>query len=531
MNRTGVVMSIAALLLALVLADGALAQKPGGTLKIYQLDSPASMSIHEEATITAVIPMMGVFNNLVLYDQHVPQNRADAIIPELATAWSWDEDKTGLTFRLRHGVKWHDGKTFSANDVKCTWDMLTGKAAETLRVNPRKDWYGNLAEVTADADDTVTFHLNRPQPAFLALLASGLSPVYPCHVSPREMRTHPIGTGPFKFGEFRPNERIRVARNSDYWKAGRPYLDGVEYTVVRNPATANLAFVAGAFDMTFPLFMQVPAMRQVQSQAPQAVCELVTQNVSRNLLVNRDRPPFDDPQLRRAMALAIDRKAFIDILGEGQGETGGAMQPAPAGAWGLPAAVLKELPGFNPDVPKNRAEARRIMGDLGYGPAHRLAIKVSARNIPTFRDAAILLIDQLKEIFFDGELELIDTANWYPKIMRKDYAIGVNVSANGVDDPDQNFYENYRCGAAGNHDGYCNPAIDRLVDRQSAEADPAKRQELVWEIDAELQRDGARPIIFYPRGATCRQPYVKGLTIMVNSSFNGWRFEDLWLDR
>jgi len=98
-----------------------------------------------------------------------------------------------------------------------------------LRVDPRKSWYDNLADVTVNGDHQVTFYLKRPQPSFLSLLASGWSPVYPCHVSPRDMRSHPIGTGPFKFAELKPNEVIRVTRHLDYWKPDRPYLDGIEW--------------------------------------------------------------------------------------------------------------------------------------------------------------------------------------------------------------------------------------------------------------------------------------------------------------
>jgi len=206
----------AGLLIALASPPTAFAQKQGGILRVYMIDSPASMSIHEESTVVAERPVMGVFNNLVLFDQHVKQNNPDAIVPELATGWSWSEDGTELTFPLRQGVKWHDGKPFTAKDVKCTWDMLAGRSSEKFRINPRKAWYRNLEEVTTNGDYEVTFHLKRPQPGLLELLASGWSPVYPCHVSPREMRSHPIGTGPFKFVEFKPNERIRVTRNEDY---------------------------------------------------------------------------------------------------------------------------------------------------------------------------------------------------------------------------------------------------------------------------------------------------------------------------
>ena len=178
-------------------------------LKIGHFASPASMSPLEESTVAVDRPMMGVFNNLVMFDQHVPQNSLRSIVPGPRDEVGLERGGDRTDLAVAQGVKWHDGKPFTAADVKCTWDLLTGKAKEKLRINPRKAWYNNLAEVTTNGDYEVTFHLKRPQPSFLALLASGWSPIYPCHVSPRDMRSHPIGTGPFKFVEFRPNERIR----------------------------------------------------------------------------------------------------------------------------------------------------------------------------------------------------------------------------------------------------------------------------------------------------------------------------------
>ena len=519
------------LLIALCAATAALAQKQGGILRVYMIDSPASMSIHEEATVVAERPVMGVFNNLVLFDQHVKQNNPDAIVPELATGWSWSEDGTELTFPLRQGVRWHDGKPFTAKDVKCTWDLLAGRSAEKFRINPRKAWYRNLEEVTTNGDYEVTFHLKRPQPGLLELLALGWSPVYPCHMSPRDMRSHPIGTGPFKFVEFKPNEHIRLTRNPDYWKKDRPYLDGVEYTMLKSRSTVILAFIAGKYDLTFAGSVSIPLMHDIQSQMPEAICEFNPGSVNTNLIINRDAPPFDNPDLRRAMALNLDRKAFLDILTEGQGNLGGVLQPPPGGLWGLPLEVLQTLPGYGPDVQKNRAESRQIMEGLGDGPDHRLKIKVSTRDIPPYRDPAVILIDQLKQLYVDGELETIDTAQWYPKVMRHDYSVALNLTGSTVDDPDQGLYENYTCGAEGNYNGYCNPEVDRLVDRQSMEPDRQKRKQLAWEIERKLAEDDARPIIYYNRGGICWRPEVKGLTVMVNSIYNGWRMEDVWLDK
>jgi peptide/nickel transport system substrate-binding protein len=522
---------LAALVAALALTTPAWAQKSGGTLRIYHRDSPASMSVHEEASNSVSIPMMAIFNNLVLYDQHVAQNSLDTIRPDLADSWSWSEDGARLTFKLHHGVKWHDGKPFTAADVKCTFDLLTGKAKEKLRANPRKSWWGNVEDVTAAADDEAIFVLKRPQPALLTLLAAGMTPIYPCHVPPPQMRQHPIGTGPFKFVEFKPNESIKLAKNPDYWKPNRPYLDGVEYTIVPNRATAILAFIAGQFDMTFPYEVSVPMIKDVKAQAPSAICDVVPGNSSTNLLINRDKPPFDNADIRRALMLAIDRKPFIDILGEGQGDVGGAMLPPPAGLWGMPPEILTGLPGYGPDIGTNRDEARKIMERLGYGGDKRLPIKVSTRNIPTYRDAAVILNDQLKTIGIDGELDIVETATWFPKIARHDYQIGVGNTGSSVDDPDQQFFENYACGSERNYTGYCNPELEKLFVAQSVETDRQKRRALVWDIDKKLQEDGARPIIYHFRAGTCYQPQLKGVSVMVNSQYNGWRMEEWWLDR
>ena len=365
--------------LLLLPAGAASAQKQGGILKIGHFDSPASMSMHEESTAAVNRPMMGVFNNLVVYDQHVLQNSPQSIVPELATGWAWNEEGTELTLPLHQGVKWHDGTPFTAADVKCTFELLQGKAQEKLRINPRKSWYDNLETVTNNGDYEVTFHLKRPQASFAAMLATGWSPIYPCHVPPAQMRLYPIGTGPFKFVEFKPNQSITVARNPDYWKPGRPYLDGIEWTIIKDVSTRLLAFIAGKTDF-YPA-VTMPQLKDVTNQAPQAVCKTITANVNRNLLVNRSAPPFDNPDLRRAMTLTLDRKVFNDIINEGQGDIGGAMQPPPDGLWGVPPDMLATLPGYGPDVAKNRAEARKIMEKLGYGPAKRLAVTVSTRNL------------------------------------------------------------------------------------------------------------------------------------------------------
>jgi peptide/nickel transport system substrate-binding protein len=521
--------AVAGTILILAAAPDALAQQSGGVLRITHRDSPASMSIHEEGTISVVLPMMGVFNNLVMFNQHAPQNRLEGIVPDLATSWTWSEDGKKLTFALRKGVTWHDGKPFTAADVKCTWDLLADKTEETLKVNFRKGWYANVESVTANGDHEAVFNLKAPQPGILSLLASGFTPVYPCHVPPQSMRRAPIGTGPFKFIEYKGNQGIKVARNPNYWKPGLPYLDGIEYTIIPNRSTAILAFVAGNFDMIFPYELTVALVSDVKSQMPNVVCDISPMNVAANILMN-PVPPFDDLEVRRAVAMTLDRKAFVDILTQGKGDIGTAMQPLPEGRWGMPEAMQRELPGYDPDVAKSREKAKAIMVAHGYGPDKRLKLKLSTRNLPTYRDASVILISQLKEIFIDAELDLVETAIWVPKLIRREYQMAVSQVGNGVDDPDQNYPENYACGSRTYMD-YCNKEIDALIAKQSAEPDQEKRKLIAWEIDRKLTQDAVRPMLYYMRGGTCWRPEVKNVTVMGNSIFNGWRLEDVWLER
>jgi len=196
----------------------------------------------------------------------------------------------------------------------------------------------------------------------------------------------------------------------------------------------------------------------------------------------------------------------------------------------MPPELLKELPGYDPDIEKNRTEARQIMQKLGYGSGKSLPIKVSARDLPPAHNTAVLLIDQLKQIDIDGELEIIDTSLYYPKMLRKDFTVGVNAQPGGPD-PDPILDALYGCGSSVNWDHYCNLEVDKMIEQQSMESDTARRKQILWAIERKLAEDFARPIIYYNRFATCWQPWVKGPTMTVDSGINSNRREDWWLDK
>jgi peptide/nickel transport system substrate-binding protein len=256
-----------------------------------------------------------------------------------------------------------------------------------------------------------------------------------------------------------------------------------------------LAFIAGEFDLTFVGDVTVPISRQLAAQAPHPRCSAVPTNVTTNLIVNRDIPPFDDPNIRRAMMLGLDRQGFINILSEGKASISGAMMPLPNGNWGMPADMLGSLPGYAGELGARQAEARAIMERAGYGPRNRLKVKVSTRDFQAYKDPAVILVDQLNKIHFDAELEIIVSSVWFGRMVKKNYSVGLNLTGAAIDDPDSMLKENYACGSENNFMRYCDLEVEKLLDAQSQEADPTLRKQLVWAIERKLAEDVANPII------------------------------------
>lgn len=516
---------------SLSLASAALAQKSGGTLRVPLTSNPGSASLHEESSIGAQRPFMPVFNNLVLFDQHEKIARPESIRPELATAWSWNADNTVLTLKLREGVKWHDGKPFTSADVQCTWEMIQEKRPNNWRKNTHKEWYSNLKEVTATGPYEVRFTLARPQPSFLSLLASGWSPVYPCHVDGRVMRQKPIGTGPFKVAEFKASEVVRLVKNHDYWRPGRPYLDAIEWRVMPSHATRNLSFLVGDFDLTASGDVTTNSLKTVRAQLPKAVCETTYTNSNGYLLMNHKMPPFDNVNVRRAISLALDRREFVRAT-QGDGRIGGIMMSPPDGSWGLTPEQLAAVPGFGKDVERNREEARKLMAEAGYGPKNKLKVSYMVRmTSPLFLAAVSVLADQLRNIYIEGDVEQKEYSLLTAALVKGAYTMAFETMGTAIDDPDVTFYEGFSCGSVRNYSKYCNREVEARIHEQSATLDPVKRKQLVQALELMIHKDVARAILYQQINTSCWQPYLKGYVRATNGIYTHNRMEDVWLDK
>ena len=521
---------LAALMIAAVPALSA-GPRHGGVLNaMLREDLPQGFGIHETATISTVWPAMPCFSNLVIFDPLKKTERMETVIGELAERWAWQDDYRNLVFFLRKGVKWHDGEPFTAKDVKFTFDMVRGAAdAEgRLRLNPRKDWYSNVEAIETPDPHTVVFHLKRAQPSLLMMLASGYSPVYPAHVQPAEFRTGCVGTGPFRLKEWRRGQFVEYVKNPDYFIPGRPYLDGIRYVVISERGSRTAALQAGRLDVAFPGEGTKAMWEQLHQAEPRLVVDITPTNVNDNLIMNIGRPPFNDVRLRRALSLAVDRAAYVKAVAQGGGVVGASMLPKPHGVWGLLPADLKTLPGYGRSA-ADKAAARKLLAELGYGPDRPLAVEMATRAIALYVDFASFVVSELKSVGVEATLKQVETAQWHPLVTRRDYQLGANLTGIGIDDPDANFFENYACGSPRNYTDYCDEQTMRLIEQQSQERDPEKRLALVRQIQRKLEMDVARPVMGWRLDYNARWPHVHNF-VPHQSIYNYGRLQDVWMD-
>ena len=451
-----------------------------------------------------------------VFDSPLHMGDGAKVEPALIKEWRWiDQSAQKLQVVLQDNAVFHDGSPVTAEDLRFTFDRARANKQIALGA-----MMPTVASIDVQGPKTAVIGFAKPTPAapkFLAFLSAYILPkAYFERVGPQGFQEKPVGAGPYRVVEYQRGSRIVLEAFDRYWRGAAP-IKHVTIEIVTDPAARVAALESGRVDVA----LQVP-VREINRLAklPALSASVYPYDEIYILQMPSYTPEFRDLQVRRAMQLAIDKKGLSRAFYAGVAE---------------PISVLasKGSPGDVPDfdVPFGREQAAAELAKAGYGPDKRLKLKDSTRNIATFKDPAVILIDQLKQIWIDGELEIIDTSVYYNRVFKKDYVVALNLTGSAVDDPDVTLFEGYACGSLRNYNNYCNPEMTRLFEEQSRETDRRKRQELVWEIDRKLQEDVARPIISHGRIAGCWQPHVKNVTLHINSIYNNWRFEDVWLDR
>ena len=375
--------------------------------------------------------------------------------------------------------------------------------------------------------------LGRPQPSFLTMLAGGYSPVYSCHVPGRDMRSKPIGTGPFKVVDFKRNESIKLVKNPDYWKKGRPYLDAIDWKIVPNRSTRMLGFQSRRVRHDVRFRRHLPAAQGRQGAKPDAVCEARPTNVSSNLLVNRDKQPFDNPDIRKRDGAGARQQGVRRHPEPGQRSRrrGRCCRRRPASG-ACPRRCCRPCSATRPTARRAGRGAQDHEEGWATAPTSRSRSRSSTRNIAIYRDPAVILIDQLKQIYIEGELEPIDTTVWYTKIQRERLP--------GRHEPDRRRHRRSRRQLLRELLLDVGPQLQplqesrgRQADRRSSRPNPTARSARRWSGRSRRSWPttwrGRSWATTSPTPAGTRK--LKGIVLQVNSIYNGWRFEDVWLDR
>ncbi|MBI4082027.1 MAG: ABC transporter substrate-binding protein [Candidatus Lambdaproteobacteria bacterium] len=521
-------LGLALMAFSLLAAGGAQAQKYGGIMKAMQQANPATLSMHETATINTSWAVSPVYNNLLYYDPLKPVESLETVIPELAREWNWNGDYTQFTLKLREGVRWHDGKPFTSADVKHTFDLVRGVSSQRFKTNPRKGWYGNVKDVKTNGDFEVVFSLKKPQPALLQLLAAGYSVVIPAHVPVEKLRTDTLGTGPFKLAEYKRDQAFRVRKNPDYFIKGRPYLDGIDFLIITNRATRMAALQTGQVEINQPVETDQKTYDILRQTTPEMEYNKMYLANNVNVVMNNKRPPFTNSKLRQAINMSLNRGAFVKAVLPGY-LPGAFMLPRPYGTWGIDVNELKAVPGFR-DPAVDKEEARKLMRELGYNENNRLKLKVTTRTLSVYVDGATWFLGEVKQIYIDAELEIVEDGAWYPRQYRRDYDIAWNGTGYAVDDPDVVYPENFACDSLRNYTNYCDPEAERLFAQQSATIDQKERLKLVQQIEHKLIDDVARISLAMRVSYYARRNYVKDF-LGHNTIYSISRFQDVWLDK
>ena len=492
------------------------APKRGGILTRALNNDPPSFDIMASTTGRVIAVVGPCCNGLVRYDAMDP----DKIVPDLAESHEVSADGKAYTFHLRKGVKFHDGKPFTAEDVKYTFDVMRAPPKGIISV--RANLFDAVEDILVLDAHTVRFLLKRKSPSLIANLAGGWMVVLPKHILEKgPMKDVIIGTGPFKLKEYKRGVSIELVRNPDYHIPNRPYLDGIKYFTIPDENTAYGYFRTGQLDEWAP---SGRAMAARQQELAGKAYSLTGVSTSSNCLhFNAQEKPFDDIRVRQALCLAIDRQEALNTVFGGDGVASGGL--AMPGKWALPKSELVKIPGYGPYTASNIAQAKALLAAAGYPNGFKETLLV--QRIPTYEGHAIFLKDALLKIGVELNLEFQESAAYNTTIRTRKWKLDAGGAPFHVNDPDAMFTDSVTCDGSLNYSKICDAKIDDLFSRQSQELDEKKRIALVHELEA-------RALANY---GTYKM-YFRNISRMFQNNLHGWnlhpnvdtasRFEDCW---
>jgi peptide/nickel transport system substrate-binding protein len=465
---------------ALLAPQVAEAQTPrkGGTLNFAVNAEPPNYDCHANTSFAFVHPVAPHYSLLLKFDAaSYPK-----VVGDLAESWQVSSDGLTYTFKIRSGVKFHDGSALTSADVKASYDRIVNPPTGVVSI--RQAAYDDVTAIEAPDAQTVVFKIKAPDPSLLANLASPWNCIYSAaklKQDPKFPEKNILGTGPFKFVEHVAGSHWVGQRNEDYFVKGQPYLDGYRAVFMRGAAIINA--IQGA-QVLAEFRGQTPAERD---KLKSALGDKLTVQESPwvcNLVVgfNAEKKPFDDVRVRRALSLAIDRWQGSDALSKIAIVRGVGATMRPGYDLAASNAELEAMPGFARDIAKSRAEAKKLLAEAGHP---NLKFKFLNRNVPMpYTPVGVFLIDQWRQVGVTVEHEQLETRLYQAALSGGNYEVGLDFNCDFMDEPNLQLLKYMSADKSPiNYGRYQDRKMDELYDKQKRAADPKQRAAILREID------------------------------------------------
>lgn len=514
----------------LVLPMQVQAQKSGGELIFPVPSEPPSYDGHREETFGLIHPVAPFYNTLLRVDPNDPSGTKP--YPSIAESWTASADGKTYTFKIRSGVKFHDGSALTSRDVKATYDKIIFPPAGVG--SSRKGQYADVTAVEAPDASTVVFRLKEPAGSFISSLLSPYNFIYSADILAKDMHWYEkniMGTGPFKFVEHVKGSHVVGKKNPDYWDKGKPYLDGFRALFVRDSAAQVAAIRGERAHIQFRGFS--PAERD--SLAAALGNKIAVQESPWDCIllvaINHEKKPFDDKRVRRALTLAIDRYQGSEALSKIAIVKSVAGVQVPGTPFATPPEELAKVAGYWKDINKSRAEARRLLKEAGVPEGFSFTFK--NRGIPMpYEPLGVWLIDQWRQVGLNVKQEVIEPAAYYTPLRQGDYQVAMDFQCGYIVEPDLDMYKFLSVDRNhANYGRYTDRELDALYDKQGRATNVDERKRLIREFEKRLLDDEAHYLMtlqwhrIIPHNAK-----VKGWQVTPSHYLNN-TLDTVWLDQ
>ncbi len=505
--------------------------KRGGVLRYGVLNAPAHFDVHQSGTVSNMGTQGTMYDNLI---RRNPNDSGQTIIPDLAHSWEIAKDGKTYTFHLRKGVKFHDGADLTAEDVKATFDRIV-KPPKGVSI-PRTPLFATVSEINARDKHTVEFKLAEPRPVnfIMGAIASGWNIIVrkktleDNNYNLREIKDYP-GTGPFKHNKRVDKEVWILDRNKDYWNPVLPYVDRLEmYHLPPFSAELGAALLGGKLD--YARLLDPVSGKKVNETDGMSSTDFY-QSVIQAVWVNNDKPPFNDPRVRRAMHLVLDKAVLVETVKDvAPMMVGGFIYPF--SEFATPADEMSKRPGYQTDPTAAIKEAQALMAAAGYADGIK-DVDFMVRDARTFSIWSQAIQAMLREILkIESNLRTVQVSVWFDEALAGNFNLTISAIVSTLIDPSDYFNAWYGKGGPQNYSRWDNAAFQAVTKKIDSELDNKKRLELIRQAESIMEQDPPLLPVAWEKIYDGWYDYVKGHNPKdYFGIYDVVRMDTFWLDK